>query len=58
MLFDLALAMPSWTPLALAGLLLGVLALLYLALRHSLKQIHFADDQPPDPGEEPSGPSA
>lgn len=35
---------PSWLPLAMAGGLLIVLALLYLSLRHHLRRINVDSD--------------
>lgn len=36
---------PSWLPLAMAGFLLAVLALLFLSLRHHLRKIDIPADE-------------
>ncbi|MCA0251500.1 MAG: hypothetical protein LCH76_04250 [Actinobacteria bacterium] len=55
-LFDLGsdIVTPSWLPLAMAGLLLVVLGLLFVSLRHHLRKINVpgnADAEPPVEGE-------
>ena len=61
MLLDLGsdIVTPSWTPLAMAGLLLIVLGLLFASLRHHLGRINIPDeDAGPASPDSPSVPTS
>ncbi len=45
-LLDLTVATPSWLPLAMAILLLGLLGFLYWSMRRNIRRISFRDEPP------------
>lgn len=65
MLLDLApvLVTPSWLPLVMVIILLGLVALLYWSLQRNLNRIDFDEEATPaaspvSPGEQPQAPGA
>jgi hypothetical protein len=48
------LVTPPWLPLALAGLLLVVLGLLYWSMRRNIRRIDFDEEPTPDSPVSPS----